>query len=109
MYFADVSSTNNFNIYKGLLDHFLERPDSNEIKILFENIIKTAHQLSTNLITESQVDNTIYNLIIAMVDYNKKYNRQYFQNIDPNSIGEKEFRTLSGILSSLLASDREFV
>lgn len=108
MYFAEISSANNFNIYKGLLDHYLENPNSSETRSLFERIIRTAHQLSTHEIVESAIDNTIYNLIVAMVDHNKINNRQYFQNIDPDNIGEEQFRTLSGILSSLVSDDHEF-
>ncbi len=108
MYFADIAIANNFNIYKGLLDQYLQKPESNETKNLFERIIRTAHLLSTNEIAENEIDNTIYNLVVSMVDHNKVNNRHYFQAIDPDNIGEKQFRTLSGILSSLISADQEF-
>lgn len=108
MYFADTSSYNNYDIYRSLLNSYLENPHSEQTRLFFENIVKTAFQLSNGLITENQIDNTIYDLITELVDHNKKYNRQYFQNIDPNNIGETEFRTLSGILSSLAAEAQEF-
>ncbi|MEO6669303.1 MAG: hypothetical protein ABIN36_07495 [Ferruginibacter sp.] len=104
MYFADISNSSSLNIYKGLLDKYLENPSSADIKNLFEGIIKVAHLLSIGAIKENEIDNTIYNLIVEIVDHNKIGNRAYFQNIDPNNIGEAQFKTLSGILSSL-ASD----
>ena len=107
MYFADISNAGNINIYKGLLDKYLEKPNSEETKSLFVEIILTAHKLSANEISENKIDHTIYNLIIALVDHNKIYNRHYFENIDPNNIGVEQFRTLSGILSSLIVSDHE--
>jgi len=107
MYFADISNAGNINIYKGLLDKYLEKPNSEETKSLFVGIILTAHKLSTNEISENKIDHTIYNLITALVDHNKTYNRHYFENIDPNNIGVEQFRTLSGILSSLIVSDHE--
>ena len=107
MYFANISNAGNINIYKGLLDKYLDKPDSEETKTLFEGIIRTAHNLSTNKISENKIDHKIYNLIIALVDHNKVYNRQYFENIDPDNIGIQQFTTLSGILSSLIASDHE--
>lgn len=108
MYFADISSYNNFNVYKSLLDSYLVNPRSEETKDFFIGIIKKAYELSNGLIAENQIDNTIYNLIIAMVDQSKKYNIRYFKNIDPANIGEKELKTLSGILNSLAATNHEF-
>ncbi|HEY4193942.1 MAG TPA: hypothetical protein VGM63_00285 [Mucilaginibacter sp.] len=107
MYFADISGATNFNIYKGLLDRYLQNQNSIEIRLFFEQIIKVAHELSTGKILQSSIDHTIYNLIIALVDHNKEYNRQYFQNIDPENIGLPQLRTLSGILSSLITPYQE--
>ncbi len=108
MYFADVSGENNFNLYKSLLDSYLENPNSNETRLFFQYVIKTAHQLATKAIAENHIDNTIYNLVVALVDHNKIDNRVYFQNIDPDNIGIPQFKTLSGILSSLVSADYEF-
>ena len=109
MYFADISNAGIINIYKGLLDQYLEKPNSEETKSLFEDIILTAHKLATKEISENKIDHKIYNLITALIDHNKDYNRHYFETIDPNKIGIEQFKTLSGILSSLIVSDHELV
>lgn len=109
MYFADVSVTNNLSIYKGLLDFYLEHPESDETRRLFETIIKTAHQLSINAISENQIDHTFYGLVTELVDFENKYNRRYFQDINPNEIGDNQFRSLSNILGSLAPNNYDLV
>jgi hypothetical protein len=104
MYFADVSEENNLTIYKNLLDGYLENQNSQETKAFFINVIKTAHQLAIKTIAENRIDNTIYNLVTTIVDHNNINNREYFENIDPENIGDLQFKTLSGILSSLISN-----
>jgi len=107
MYFADAPITNNFFIYKGLLDKYLLEKQDDEIKEFFKTIIVTTHKLIVGDIKESEVDHKIFNLVAALSDFEKKYTRSYFFQINPNDVGIDQFRSLSSILSSLIASEMQ--
>jgi len=107
MYFSNISNANNFSIYKGLLDKYLETRSQDDTRLFFEQVIRTTHDLITGVIDENKVDHKVYNLVIALADYENKWNRQYFETINPTEIGLDQLRTLSAILSSLVATNYE--
>lgn len=102
MYFANPSPSTNLNIYKSLLDKYLEEKKDNEVKDMFENIIVVTHQLVLGEISEAKIDHEIYNVVTSLSDFNKPYTREYFSKINPHAIGIDQLKTLSSIFTSLI-------
>lgn len=103
MYFANTSSSTDLILYKGLLDKYLEEKSNEKISKLFTEIILSTHKLVKGEIKESEVDHKVFNLVIELSDHGKFHTRNYFEHINPNSIGIDQFRTLSNILNSLIS------
>ncbi len=101
MYFSSSNPSNNFSLYKSILDKYLEDKKDEEVRKLFENVILTTHKLVVNELTESKVDHKIYNLVIALSDSKNIHTRDYFSRINPFQIGIDQFRSLSGILYTM--------
>lgn len=109
MYFANPSSSTNLNIYKSLLDKYLEEKKDDEVKNMFENIITVTHQLILGEISESKVDHKIYNIVTSLSDFGKPYTRDYFSKINPQQIGIDQLRTLSSIFDSLIVVENAII
>jgi hypothetical protein len=104
MYFADSSHSSNLEIYKNLLDLYLDVKQEESVKELFVQVLVSTHKLVTEQINESSVDHRIYDLVIALSDKKSESNRNYFRDMDPEHIDISQFRSLQGILSSLVHS-----
>ena len=102
MYFSTPNPSTNLSLYKSILDKYLEEKQDEEVRKLFEKVILTTHQVVVNEITESNVDNKIYNLVTALCDTKNVYTREYFAKINPFQIGIDQFRSLSNILFSMI-------
>ncbi|MBD3636590.1 MAG: hypothetical protein HUJ25_04555 [Crocinitomicaceae bacterium] len=103
MYFSKSESSINLSLYKSILDKYLEERKDDNVRKLFELIILTTHKVVTKELNESKVDNKIYHLVSALSNPEYQHNHSYFAGINPRQIGIEQFRSLSGILYSLIS------
>jgi hypothetical protein len=102
MYFAKESLHNEFYSYQRLINDVIENNTDERFKSFLDEIIKTTHSLVINEIQQDNVNHKFYDLVIALADYEKKYTREFFKNIDPNQISESDYLTVESILSSII-------
>jgi len=108
MYFAIGSNSIQFRMYHNLLNDYLAGKKNVETKKLFDEIIKSTHFLITGVKKPYEIDPSIYDIVLPIYTYSNipdSYNRMYFLEVKTENITEDQYRTLNGILSSLISLD----
>lgn len=91
-----------YEMYKMLIDQYLQGVENVEIKKLFDSIILTTHDLVIDKIKSDQINHKISSLVTTLSSHNKTY----FKEIIPEAFDDEKYRrskyyTLRNILSSL--------
>lgn len=94
-------SPTNFQVYHNLLEAYLASEEKDEeLRKLFDDIITSTHYWIMGDLAEDSIHYSIYSLVKALSK--QEYQKRYFIEVDVKTIGTKQYKSLLGILVTLL-------